>query len=208
MSKNDFEKVRPKISDGPKDSVDKSFHGFRGLQEYFNENILNCFTAGSDLVVDESTSGWKGVDEKRYNGPPWLCHLKNKPQPVSFMLKTMADCDTGVIIKIELQEGKEEMKLKRFSDTMKPSTAVVRRLLEDYEGSGRTIFGDSWFTNMNTIEMVRSIGNFYVGMVKTGHAGIPKQYMNTMAFNGPDAKRGDHMTLHLGNDSQRIICVG
>ena len=100
------------------------------------------------------------------------------------------------------------MKLKRFSDTMKPSTAVVRRLLEDYEGSGRTIFGDSWFTNMNTIEMVRSIGNFYVGMVKIGHAGIPKKYMNTVAFNGPDAKRGDHMTLHLGNDSQRIICVG
>ena len=60
---------------------------------------------------------------------------------------------------------------------------------------------------MNTIEMVRSIGNFYVGMVKTGHAGIPKQYMNTVA-NGPDAKRGDHKTLHLGNDSQRIICVG
>ena len=61
---------------------------------------------------------------------------------------------------------------------------------------------------MNTIEMVRGIGNFYVGMVKAGHAGIPKKYMSTIAFNRPEAKRDDRLVLHLGTSNQRIICVG
>ena len=87
-------------------------------------------------------------------------------------------------------------------------TAVVQRLLVGYESTGRTIYGDSWFTNMNTIKMVRGTGNFYVGMVKTGHACIPKKYMSTIAFTGPNAKRGDSLVLHLGTGHQRIICVG
>ena len=45
-------------------------------------------------------------------------------------------------------------------------------------------------------------------MVKTRHAGIPKKYMSTIAFNRPEAKRGDSFVFHLGTGNQRIICVG
>ena len=96
------------------------------MQDYFNNNLQDAFEAGPEMVVDESTSGWKGVDEKSPDGPPSMVHQKGKPQNVSFMLKTMADCETGIILKIELQEGKEEMLKKQFSDKWKSSTAVVR----------------------------------------------------------------------------------
>ena len=101
--------------------------------------MQDAFESGADLVVDESTSGWKGVDEKRLEGPPSLVHQQGKPQNVSFMLKTMADCTTGIILKIELQEGKDAMLKKPFSDRFKSSTAVVLRLLLGYESTGRTI---------------------------------------------------------------------
>jgi hypothetical protein len=208
MSKNAFEAVRKKISYGPRHAIFKTFDGLRHLLQFYNDNLEEVFTAGDELVIDESTSGWQGTDEKRPLGPPCLVHMKGKPEPVSFMFKTMADVSTGIIVKIKLQEGKEEMMTREFSGVFKPSTAVVRRLLKGYEGTGRTIFGDSWFTNLNTVEMVRSIGNYYIGMVKTGHVGIPEKYMNMIAFAGQEAKRGDEKVVHLISDEGRIICVG
>jgi hypothetical protein len=120
----------------------------------------------------------------------------------------MADVETGLIVQMELHEGKGEMRTRGFSGDYKPSTAAVRRPLKGYEGNFRSIFGDSWISNLNTVEMLRSIGNYCVEMVKTGHAGIPKKYMNKDAFAGPDARRGVEKVVHLISDDGRIICVG
>ena len=63
MCRNAFDNVRKKNSYGPKASNEKSFDDFRVLQDYYNKNMQDAFEAGAHLVVDESTSGWKGANE-------------------------------------------------------------------------------------------------------------------------------------------------
>jgi hypothetical protein len=72
MSKNALEKVRKKISYGTRDAIAKTFDGIRHLHQFFNDNCQDVFTAGDKLVIYESTSGWKGFDEKRALSPPCL----------------------------------------------------------------------------------------------------------------------------------------
>ena len=57
------------------------------------------------VIIDESTSGWHGKDEKRPDGPPALTRMKEKPAPVSFMFETLCCVEAGIMIAIELQEG-------------------------------------------------------------------------------------------------------
>ncbi len=50
-------------------------------------------------------SAWHGKDEQRADGPPALTDIIGKPEPVSFMFKTI--CDTGIIIAIDLQKRRK-----------------------------------------------------------------------------------------------------
>ena len=65
------------------------------------------------------------------------------------MIKNIADVDTGIIFKLELQQSKLAMQREQFSSGYKPTTACVRRLSDSSSVlSQRTVFMDSWFTNI------------------------------------------------------------
>ena len=190
ISYDRFAFIRQHLKFGPEDDNQSGSDCVRHLFEEFNNNLNKVFVAGPDLVMDESTSGWKGVDEKHKNGPPALTHSLCKPANASFMIKTMTNGTCGIIIRMELQEGKKAVKKMMFSDVMKPATAVVRRMLVGFESGGRVVTADSGFTNMNTLKAVKATRNYYVGIVKTGHAGIPKKWFLTTAFAGKEHERG------------------
>ena len=87
MCYNRFSFIRKHLRFGPEDSSDKGFECVRFLFEEFNNILHKVFIPGPDLVMDESTSRWKGGDDKRETGPPALTHMKGKPENVSFMIK-------------------------------------------------------------------------------------------------------------------------
>ena len=121
------------------------------------------------------------------------------------MIKNIADVDTGIIFWLELQEGKSAMLHKQFSRDLKPTSAVVRRLITPIVSSGRTIYMDSWFTNLETVEAVESTGNYMVGMVKLGGKGIPKDLLVSLQYSHGSA----HKVLHSNLRSDgRVMCVG
>jgi len=130
LSYNSFSDISKVLQIRPFQEQTKTFNGFREFQDLLNNNMKQVFTAGARVVLDESMSGWQGVDEKRPGGPPALTHMKAKPKPVSFTIKNIADIDTGIIFHLKLQEGKEAMLSKQFSHDHKPTTAVVQRLLQ------------------------------------------------------------------------------
>ncbi len=140
----------------------------------FNEQAASIVRCCTHVVIDESTSGWHGKDEKRADGPPALTHMKGKPEPVSFMIKNLCDMHSGLMLAIELQEGKEEMSKRKFVyQGEKPTTAFVLRLMERLAGAGVILYGDSWFSSLNTLQKLCAMGIYFVGLIKTSHSGIP-----------------------------------
>jgi hypothetical protein len=107
-----FDRVRKNIRYGPPASCEKSFDEILHLQAVFNEIMQKTFIPGPKVTVDETTSGWHGASERMHNGPPSLTKMMGKPQPISFMFKDIADAESRVIFRIELQEGKLAMSRK------------------------------------------------------------------------------------------------
>ncbi len=80
-----------------------------------------------------------------------MTQMKGKPEPVSFMYKTICCAETGIVIAMELQEGKDVMASREYSRAgEKSSTAVTLRLTDFLPGQGYSVTGDSWFTSLHT----------------------------------------------------------
>jgi hypothetical protein len=148
----------------------KTFYAIQPLFDMFNKQAARIFRCGDHIVINESTSGWHCKDEKRADRPPALRHMKGKPEAVLFMIKNLCDVHTGVMFAIELQEGKEERAKRKFvNQGEKPTTGCVLRLMEPLAGLGVILHGDSWFASLNTLQKLKSMGIFFVGLIKTAH---------------------------------------
>uniref|UniRef100_A0A7S0QP21 PiggyBac transposable element-derived protein domain-containing protein n=1 Tax=Cryptomonas curvata TaxID=233186 RepID=A0A7S0QP21_9CRYP len=126
-----------------------------------------------------------------------------KPESVSFMIKNLCCVECGIMFAIELQEGKVEMATSDFiRDGEKPTTGCVLRLMSSVAGEGVVLFGDSWVASLNTLQKLHAQGNFFAGIVKTAHSGIPLKVLRDMFTAG--SARGDTITVHLGDGPDRI----
>ena len=80
--------------------------------------------------------------------------------------------------------------------------AMVLRLMENWHGKGHVIYGDSAFVLLATVQALLERGCYFVGMLKTMHAGFPKSYLHNEAFQeeGVVALRGDICTVEAEID--------
>mmetsp|Transcript_36692 Transcript_36692/g.86170 ORF Transcript_36692/g.86170 Transcript_36692/m.86170 type:complete len:238 (+) Transcript_36692:989-1702(+) len=103
---------------------------------------------------------------------PHLSFVPRKPEPLGVELKTLCDSTTGVMLFLEICEGKERMPLKKFEDTYTHTVATTLRLTEPYANTGRAVYGDSWFASVpTTVAVMKEHSNHYFGDVKTAHRG-------------------------------------
>ena len=72
----------------------------------FNANRRTNVHAGWAVCIDESIIAFFGPDL------PHTTVMPDKPESVGCLAKTLCDGGTGVMLHIELQEGKEAMSLK------------------------------------------------------------------------------------------------
>ena len=180
MSYNRFKFIRKKLAFSHTPQEAKTFDGIRPVIDMFNERAAQVFRSGTNIVIDESTSGWHGKHEKMADGPPALTHMKGKPETVSFMIKNVCDVQSGIMFALEFQEGKEEMAKRAYvKDGEKPTTACVLRLMDRVAGEGLILHGDSWFASLNTLQKVKAQGNYFVGLIKTAHSGIPVKWLQS-----------------------------
>ena len=74
-------------------------------------------------------SAWHGLDQVyTVKGIPHTTKIKDKPEGVGMEIKGIADGQTGVILQIEPQEGKEIMRTKEYSNEYNAGTAILLRL--------------------------------------------------------------------------------
>lgn len=125
----------------------------------------------------------------------------------------------GVLLHLELQRGKIPMQKKKWSKKLGGTAGCTLRLAEATQYSGAVkmterkeakdtgkrelFFHDSWFTSVKSVEgMKRELGHECFGVVKTNHAGIPKDEIENIMKDWPS---GSHLVLEC-KESGLFIC--
>jgi len=82
----------------------------------WNEHRKNVFEPGDGIILDESISKFKPFFDNTPSGIQWLVKIIRKPVGIGAEIKNAACALTGVLLYLELQEGKDAMESKEFCD--------------------------------------------------------------------------------------------
>jgi Transposase IS4 len=95
-------------------------------------------------VIDETMVKWAGVSAIQ------LTWLPRKPTPLGFLVKTLCDAKTGILLSMELVEGVQFDRNKKYYNDLGHTAAVTVRVTEPYHRSGRVVVADAWFGSYKT----------------------------------------------------------
>ena len=109
------------------------------------------------------------------DGELHLTNLPRKPTSQGFLFDTMCCGECRILLKAEINEGKERMAQKEYRDQVGASTASTLRLTKDYAGSQRTVVADARFGSCQTLEWLWDEHYLHSLLaVKTAHTGFPR----------------------------------
>lgn len=166
------------------------------MQEFvalFNKTRAANVNPGLIIVVDECMCSWRGVDSYApMEGGVHITKIIRKPKSVGIEFKGAGDGNSGVLIMIEIQKGKNGP-LMKYEGTYKHHCAMTLRLVEPWKDSHRIIVGDSAFSSVDTCKCLLDHGLYYLGVVKTCSSGYPKDYFKDWIKKNPE--RGTHCAL-------------
>ncbi len=204
MSKHRFEILESCMQFCDMDVSDR-WWPIRKALERFNEHMKLVFCAGKWIVIDESGFWWLGKDGQwHHEGMPHVTKIIRKPRSVMAELKSLCDALTGIMIALELQEGKDVMKTKEFAcapHSYPHHVALDLRLTKcaGLHGTGRVLVGDSYFSSVNALQRLHEYGLFFWGIVKTATALYPMRFLKekSVEWDAPHRRehRGKHNTL-------------
>ena len=92
-------------------------------------------------------------------------------------MKNIACSRLGTMLHLEIQTGKEAMKILEFQKDLGGTAACTERLLIGTNVCGQltsndTYFTDIWFSSVKNVEEVMAEGVDFCGLVKTIHKGF------------------------------------
>ena len=134
--------------------------------------------------------------------------------------KNIVDGLTGVMLWLEIQEGKTRMALKEHQRLGSTAACVMRGVQsceklprfpiahnEEEEVGKRLFFGDSWFGSVKAIAACAKAGYHACMMIKTGHSRSPKAWLEDKMKNYPG---GTWITLEATPTKENVplICIG
>lgn len=154
MSRTRFEHILRylTLTDAPADDGDR-FYTVRQMIDAWNKHMTACFRPGARLCFDESMVPWS----TRATCPGWV-HIKAKPTRQGNEYHTLADCQTSIIIYIELLEGRHQPahKVPQHSALGKTAGMVVRAALStNIQNSHRVIVMDAGFAVTKVVTTLR-----------------------------------------------------
>ena len=100
---------------------------FRPVVCAFNENRRRTVNFSGLAVGDESMSQW-APRTSAYGGLPTISFVKRKPRPLGTELKDVVDGVHRVLLFLEIQEGKEQMKTKKYFSEVGATSACALRM--------------------------------------------------------------------------------
>lgn len=106
----------------------------RGGVNGYNENRARTIILRRALTADETMSAFKPRTSKT-GGLPHLSFIKRKPKPLGTELKTLCCGISGVILRLEIQEGKGPMRKMPNVSELGSNAASAYRLVSSTLGS-------------------------------------------------------------------------
>jgi len=125
---------------------------------------------------------WKGVSgDFRADGIPHQVKIVRQPEGVGAEFKSLADPHSGMLMHLEIQEGKDPMRAKEYCAEYGVGTACTLRMTKHWHGTGRTVCGDSWFGSLTCAKALSKKGLYCQFLVKTAHKHFPLNYLKRWA---------------------------
>lgn len=179
----------------------------RAAVESFNKCREACIFPGPVLCGDESMGAWRGMALTLQNlvfGLPHCTKIRRKPQGIGTEYKNLACGQTKIMLRLEIQEGKEIMRAKEFAATYGAGTSTLLRLTHPYAASERTVVADSAFASFKTAEaLLTHRGLYFIGLVKTATKQFPKAWLQNHTM----INRGEHAVLQTVLGKNRYMAV-
>ena len=183
MSRNRFELILQSLvlTDAETPAFKDPFWEIRQLQDAWNDNMRENFTASWLSVLDESMSKWLNA----FTCPGFMC-VPRKPWPLGNEWHTICCAKSGVMYCVELVEGKDrpkEMGPKEFSEKGK-TVGLLQRLTKSLWHTSKAVILDSGFCVLQGIIELRKKGVFAAALIKK------RRYW-------PKHVRGDEIASHF-----------
>ena len=111
---------------------------------------------------------------------PNVLYIIRKPEPLGTEFKTVGCPETGMIVAIEIQHGKNGMKDQAYVSGLGVMAACTVHLAEVCcidDGVKEVVNGDAWFGSVRFAVALGEHGKSAVLQIKTGHGLFPKKWV-------------------------------
>lgn len=187
----------------PAEEAKDGFARIRPAIAAFNTHREEEIVPGTWLCVDELMSRWYGAEGAyKLGAAQGKVKIQRKPQGVGFMFKCLLDCYSGIMMRLELQEG-EGKGPRDYEDRYGVGTAVTLRLTKGWGGKGRIVVANSAFASVTTAIALMVAGFFFMGMVKTATLMFPILFLQSIAL-----ERGQHQAMEASVQGHKVFAAG
>ncbi|KAL5516031.1 hypothetical protein EMCRGX_G001287 [Ephydatia muelleri] len=143
----------------PSDS-DNKWKYIQPLVTAFNATRRKFVEQETEVVIDESMGKWIPFFANTPEGVSHLSKIIRNPQGIGVEYKNVVDAQTGIMLFLDIQEGKEAMEGKN---------------------RGHVVHGDSAFASVATCTALLERSTYFSGLLKTVHKEFPKKFCQEMA---------------------------
>ena len=174
--------------------------------------MKKIFHPGKYLLVDEIMPAWVGLCALfTAFGIPHLTKIARKPQGVGAEMKAVACGDSGMLLGLDIQEGKERNSQKKYVAAYGAGAAVVLLLCEHWLGVYRIVVVDSACASRKLlIALLALFGMAMMGAVKTASTGFPKKWLSDYHAYGTQRDEQGNQKLPRGSwvvlESKYTVC--
>ena len=123
--------------------------------------------------------------------------------------KNIACCKIGCLLALEIQRGKEGMRMQRHCDELGATAACTLRLMEEVQRddvrTGAGLRADAWFGSVKSAVALAKKGYKAVLQVKTGHGLFPKKIIESTLEGAPG---GVWVVLESIHEGIPLIAIG
>ncbi len=152
------------------------------IMDMLQVNYDKSFVPGQQLSLDESLI-------RAFGRIRFKVRIITKAARYGIKLYVLTDAETSFVLRVIIYTGKSTYD-EKYGE-MKKTVQVVRRLVEDYSGSFRTVYVDRFYTSMDLIKELDGMDLYVTGTVMTNK--IPKEFVilpSSSVFK--NMERGEH----------------
>ncbi|XP_059169788.1 piggyBac transposable element-derived protein 4-like [Physella acuta] len=145
------------------------FAPIRDIWELFHSNLARYYVPGENITVDEQLVGFRGRCR-------FIQYMPSKPDKYGIKIFWACDSLSNYPLRGCPYLGKEKRSAMPAKRNLGIASEIVVSLTRDFQGSGRNITTDNYFTHLQLAETMAKSRLTLVGTVKRNKTFLPKDF--------------------------------